>query len=83
MVDEGLSNILPSAPRLVTEILAGGFQREPDICSRVPFGLFFWVLFLQGQEKYRLRLFHKEKFLLNPFLSLVKEKGEIYSAAVI
>ena len=42
--------------------------------SRVPFGLFFWVLFLQEQEKYRLRLFRKEKFLLDTFLSLVKEK---------
>ena len=38
-----------------TKIFAEGFQRGPGIGSRVPFGLFFWILFLQGQEKYRLR----------------------------
>ena len=57
LVAGGLSNILPSAPALVAKICVGGFQRGPDICCRVPFGLFFWVLFLQEQEKYRFRFF--------------------------
>ncbi len=51
----GLSNILPSTSALETKILAEGFQRGPGILSRVPFGLFFWFLFLQKQEKERFR----------------------------